>query len=224
MRYYLLQKAITRKEIGKHSLQTEEVKDIDFIPDIPRIDQLHNLPNHHIHLTNDEFPKFEPRIKFRLKEGAKLTDSLNYPNMRAKGLLVSPKLKFILQQFNLMEHKFYPAQIYVENIQIEYFWFHQIAKPFQGINFIKSEIYYCFEDNEPILIQNEIKYREVFNKGLLKINKLIFNDNLQGYDVFYIPHSNNGSPLFITEPLFRALKKEKITGIEILEQEILFME
>lgn len=225
MKYYLLQKAIYRRDIGKHSLQTEEVFDIGSESTFGWLDILQKLPNYHGKLNNDAFPDFEPRIKFKLKEGAKLTDSLNYPSMNAKGLLISSKFKTLLQQFNLMEHMFYPAQIYVDNFQIEYFWFHQKENYFEWIDFEKTEVYFTDGENPPIKVKNYKEYLNNFHKkGGFDMFNITLNSEFPKLDFFYLSSVNYGSSFFISETLMQALKKEKITGIEIHEQDILNVE
>jgi len=224
MKYYTLQKAIYRKDIGKHFTQTEEVKDIDFLEGIPRIEQLHNLPYHHVHLTNHEFPNFKPRIKFRLKEGAKLTDVLGIPNMNAYGFFLSEKFKNLLEKFNLMEHKFYEGQLYLNDSILRYFWFHPKENNFEWIDFDKTDVFFKYNDAPPIKINNYDEYQSKYhNKGGFELQNINLKKDIPNFDLFYLPFVNYGCDFFISESLMNVIIKEKITGIEIKEQDIFYV-
>jgi hypothetical protein len=222
MKYYLLKRSLKRKDVGIAFGQTEEYFDFEAKEGIPRIKELESLPNYHGKLRNDEFPDFVPRIKFKLAVKGKLSDLVDIPNMNAKGMLVSPKFKKLLEMFKLQEHRFYTGHLKVGEFFLEYFWFHPLSEKMDKfIDFEKS----IFEDsNEKRIIiaslNDKLGYYEKYGVSFF-IKKIILKQSL---DLFYIPNFQYGDDFFISEPFMQALKKEKITGIEIQEQDILSAE
>jgi hypothetical protein len=222
MKYYLLTRSLKRKDVGIAFGQTKEYFDFEAKEGIPRIKELETLPNYHGKLTNDEFPEFKPRIKFELAEKGKLSDLVGIPNMNAKGMLVSSKFKKLLEMFKLQEHRFYTGQLKVGEFFLEYFWFHPLSEKMDKfIDFAKS----IFEDsNEKRIIINSLNdklgYYEKFGMSFY-MKKVILKQPL---DLFYLQNFQYGDDFFISESLANVLKKEKITGIEIKEQDIVFVE
>ena len=218
MIYYLLNRSLERKEVGVAFGQTDQIWDLDFISGVPYIEQLMKLPNWHGNLTNDEFPTYEPRIKFELTEKGKLSDLVDIPMMTANGLFLSPKFKTLLEYFNLMEHRFYPGKLKVGEFVKEYFWFHPKANYFEWFDFEKSEVHFELEEDEPIFINSLEQYKNYHKKGYINVSKICFNKQFPNLDLFCIPHLNRRTEFFISEQLMNIIKKEKITGIEIKEQ------
>jgi hypothetical protein len=101
-------------------------------------------PNSMTNLTNAEFPDFEPELIFELEEKAVLTDVVSPCNISAKGFLINSKVKNVFSQFNLMEHRYYPATLIVKGERHEYFWTHfkELEEYYLSkINFSKSAFY-----------------------------------------------------------------------------------
>jgi hypothetical protein len=74
-------------------------------------------------------PEFEPNLDhFVAHSKAKLSDLLSVSVIRG-GFLISKKLKEILEQFNLVSHKSYPAKVSYKKELYDYYWMH-IASDF----------------------------------------------------------------------------------------------
>ena len=182
---------------------------------------LEAMPEYHGNLKNDRFPDFEPRIKFELSEKGKLSDLVGVPNMVANGMLMSPKFKAFLEQFNLMEHRFYEGQIKTGVFFREYFWFHPLNTYYQWLDYENSEVFFEVNEDAPVKITDKDEYRKRLGKGYFRNVKLVFEKTFPKFDLFYIPHFAPMPQFLISEPLMKAIKNEKITGVEIKEQDFL---
>ncbi len=222
MKYYLLNRSLKRKDVGVAFGQTTELWDLDFVKGIPYIKQLESLPNYHGKLRNDEFPTFEPRIKFELSEKGKVTDLVDIPNINCNGMLVSPKFRELLERFTLIEQRFYPGKLKVGDFFLEYFWFHpcsweaDLLFNFQETDFIDSIGRFAKIGS---LADRASYYAK--HGAALKLKKVILSETGARLDLFYIPKFQYLTDFFISEALMKAIKKEKITGVEIKEQEII---
>lgn len=79
-------------------------------------------------LRVDRFSKAAPNLDyFILHNRARFTDLLSEAVTGGGGLLVSPKLKSILEQFNLIPHHFYPAKVKHKDSFYPYFWIHLVG-------------------------------------------------------------------------------------------------
>jgi len=221
MKYYLLTRSLKRKDVGVAFGQTKEFWD-GAVGAYGWQNLLEAMPEYHGNLKNDRFPDFEPRIKFELSEKGKLSDLVGVPNMVANGMLVSPKFKALLEQFDLMEHRFYEGQIKTGVFFREYFWFHPLSEHAERFVDFENSIFKETNGNLVKLksLKDSLGYYSKHNVSI-DIYKIVLKENSKHIDLFYIPYFQFSTEFFISEPLMKAIKKEKITGIEIKEQDIL---
>lgn len=216
--FYLLQNAITRKQVGTQ-FQTKIVDSYDV-----------NGPNSRCNLKFDEFPDFIPDLRFELEDAAKLTDILKEDNIIAKGFLVNEKVKKIFDQCLLPEHRYYDATVMDQkgNI-IPYYWIHLISNDYQMVDFQQSvfrkgrfSIKKMLTPNDPIYpitdVDDYVKKRTSLiesDGGHIVIEHLKVHS--QGFDMLHFSELSATSA-FISEKMAKLLKKEKVTGIDIIEQ------
>ncbi len=140
MKFYLLENSTRRKEIGYYP-------QCCCVPDGCNTG-MYDKPNSITNLKNSYFPDFEPEIIVQLEKKAKLTDIVSHLNFLCRGLFINEKVKNILEQFNLPDHKFYPGSLIYQDQKLSYFWFHLVKKDLQGINFSESEFRTGFSPND----------------------------------------------------------------------------
>ncbi|MDO6852609.1 hypothetical protein Q4599_03405 [Cellulophaga lytica] len=169
-----------------------------------------------------EFPDFEPNFGLDINSEAKETDVLDSASCLSFGLIISKKLKLILEEYALPPHRFYPIKVY-DSIE-QYYWFHYISKIEKYIDF-KSTTIEIYVNRPPFKIQ-EIKTfnsqeelmnfkREMSYKSSMKFKSICLTENFPKYDLFEI----TGAQYFtlISHKLMKRLKDEKITGFEYQE-------
>lgn len=119
--YYILKPAVGTKETGMAYPAVESFEDYDF-----------NKVNSVYKLDSDSFPDFIPDISYKLAKGAKLCDVMEKSNISTCGLLINEKVKEVLEQFNLVPHKYFPATIEDKGTIHQYYYVHFVWK--EGIN------------------------------------------------------------------------------------------
>ena len=105
-KYYTVDIEINRKIMGDCYPQIETIEPIDIAES----------------LTSWNFPESNILFEVILHKNAKITDVLSNFQTNSSGLMVSKRLKEILDNFKLMEHKYYPVKIKGNN-EI-YYWLH----------------------------------------------------------------------------------------------------
>lgn len=187
-------------------------------------------PNSMTNLTNDEFPSFVPNLIFELEDKAFLTDAISPSNLSAKGLLVSSKLKRILEKHNLMEHKFFKAEVIFKEDKHDYFWLHFkdcTEKYLSAIDYENSNFYIAnlaFMHVKDIEIKSYEDYiQKKSNLSMkyilgakIRLDESLRNENL---DLFYFPYISRH--YFLSNNLHDIVKKNGITGFDIEEQDII---
>ncbi len=187
-------------------------------------------PNSMTNLNNDEFPNFEPELFFELEEKAILTDIISPSNVSAKGFLVNQKVKDILSEFNLMEHKYYPATLIVKGDKLKYYWLHfydNEEKYLNGIdyklsNFFISDLTFRKTDDIIIVSRDDFwKKKMSLPMKHIRVNKLKFTQGIQNenLDLFYVTYIH--SDYWISDRLAKRLLALNIKGINTKEQDIL---
>ncbi len=189
--------------------------------------QLHCVTQPHAHaLSHWRFPDFKPKLSFELGKTAKLTDVLSNAATPGNGFLINQKVRDILTQFYLMEHKFYEATIVVLKTgeTLNYFWLHlsQPSLTYQ-LDYGKSkfsETKYAFRENE-IEINSFEHYKELKAKdtqakfGVVLDEIYVTKEFDKRLDVFtFLPFSEH---LNISSRLKLALEKNGVTGFEYEE-------
>ncbi len=172
-----------------------------------------------------EFPEFMPRFGIDLHPNSIATDFLDKTSALDFGLVVSEKLKDILEQYKLPPHRFYPIEVY--NTYKKYYWFHYITD---------FEAYFVAEDSEIEVFDSfdfstiEVlkftsfnKLKEYAKKMVFDINKSIrfksiyMTSEFPKYDVLEVQGAEYLT--LFSEKLKQRLDEEKITELEYSEYE-----
>lgn len=179
----------------------------------------------------DSLPPFEPNLNsFILHKQAKPTDFLSN-SLTSVGYLISEKVKTLLSQFNLPEHKFYRASVIHKKESVQgYYWF-QIVNDFRKfVDYGKSEffIYKNFSQNAgSIDIQSEKDYLEKNSSIMIKdpttriwASKIAFTYAFpKQLDLFALSKFNANT--FISKKLSQSMIDHHITGLDIKPANIL---
>jgi hypothetical protein len=180
-------------------------------------------------LTNEELPDKAPNLIFKLKDKACLTDVVSQARITARGFLVNEKVKNLLSDFNLMEHKFYPAKLIAKGEESLYHWLHFTDEEkylqyidYQNSTFHKSNL--AFMKIDSIYVSS---YQDFWDKKMnlpmkhIRAEKITLLPELrkQGLDLFYIPYIH--SDYWISNRLEEVLETHKISGLQTKEQSIL---
>jgi len=225
MEYYILSNSTDEKIIGKKYPQCKGIPS-----DMGLTSKWFEQPNSMTKLTNDEFPDFEPELIFELEEKAILTDVVSPSNISAKGFLVNEKVKSILSDFTLMEHKYYPAILIFKGSKLPYYWLHfkENENTFLGgIDFPDSifkitNLAFMKIDDVKIL-----SYDDFWNKKMalpmkhIRAEKIVLESKLyeKKIDLFYISYIT--SCFFVSKNMKMEIEMNNITGFEIQNQNVL---
>ena len=187
-------------------------------------------PQSFTHLTNQKFPSFEPDFLFELEDKAYLTDVVSPSNISAQGYLVNEKAKELFSQFNIMEHKIYPAILIADGFKLNYFWIHFKENHdyfMENIDYNKSTFHIrnmAFMKIEDVSINSYQEYlekaKELPFSRQISATHLTFSDdfNAKEYDWFYM------NSLFLNPRISQRFKEainiHKVTGLSITEQNI----
>lgn len=93
--------------------------------------------------ARNKFLTFQPNLdSFQLHSKAKMTDLLSNGLTGAFGILISDKLKNVLEKYKIVSHKFYPAKIALKNEIFEnYYWMQIISDLTSCIDYNKSKFF-----------------------------------------------------------------------------------
>jgi hypothetical protein len=209
--YFIVKPAVGTQETGHAYPAVESYPDYDF-----------NSPNSVYKLDSDRFPNFQPNIRFKLANQAKLCDMVAQGTISACGLLISERLKKLLETENLVPHKFFPATIEINEGKTEqYYWLHFVWP--DGINYLdfqksKFKVKRASKDLGEIEIEN---LNDLHSKqGELGFIKMIHNYEYTfhdpNFDLFIHPLNKI---IFISEKL--KPKLGGFTGLELTRAEYL---
>lgn len=204
--YYILKPAVGTKETGMTYPPLESFEDYDF-----------NSPKSVYKLNSDSFPDFIPDIRFKLAKGAKLCDVMGQGTISACGLLINEGVKEVLEQFNLIPHKYYPATIQDKGIIHKYYWVHCVWEDgIKHLDFSNSRFQINeFGDNLGDVELNS--YQELLDKQTeLGFMKMLYNYNSSMYNIDFelFTHPLNKT-IYVSEKLFSSLTHKSFTGIDI---------
>jgi hypothetical protein len=174
-------------------------------------------------LSNDEFPAFTPTLNFELVKKAKLTDVLSQAAISAQGLLINEQFKKLLEEFNLMQHKFYAATVKTKKGDTQYYWMHLSDRDlincidYKASKFFRTEYGYREENIELTSFDDYKSKKAKFGKmGTIQSDFIKLNDKFpKNLDCFILPLFD--AHLYLSESLTTAVRGENITGIEIKE-------
>lgn len=174
------------------------------------------------------FPDFKPNLdSFVLHPKANLTDVISISLINGAGFLISEKFKKLLQDFNIVQHKFYPASVIHEELtNSNYYWMHIINDLTDYVNYKRSKffIYKNFSINAgTISIESKehfLKRKDELKKANPKQTVTIwaeticfnskFDTTLDFFDV-----STFDAKYYISERLAESIINSKITGMKI---------
>jgi hypothetical protein len=150
-----------------------------------------------------------------------------------EGLLVSPKLKLILEKFKLPEHRFYPATIVHKNKEYEYHWLQismLLSMPFKQNPVNKTKTVISSEEDSNTYayqlgskqgkdVESPSEMADIGDKS-----EVWLYQNLLPYDIFRVQNTIRSKfclmPFIISQELKAALIENKITGIGIIDANI----
>jgi hypothetical protein len=210
--YYILTPAVGTKETGMAYPAVESFEDYDF-----------NKATSVYKLDSDSFPDFVPDIRFQLAKGAKLCDIMGQGTISACGLLISQNVKDVLDQFNLVPHKYFPATIEDKGTTHQYYWVHFVWE--DGIKYLdfaksKFKIKRASKDLGEVEIQSlhdlHTKQGELgFIKMIHNYEYTFLNPNC---DLFIHPLNKT---IFVSENL--KTKMAAFSGVELTPTEYLIV-
>jgi hypothetical protein len=174
-------------------------------------------------LNNKEYPKENPDLIFELDEEAKLTDYIKPSNISAKGLLINEKIKKLIENFNIIEHRIYSATLFSNKQALNYYWLHLIKKDhkevdFENSDFIQTDLFY--DKIKTVYVNSVEDYHQHLDKARKDVNliipeKLILKEEYRQIDILFFPLMHQS--LIASERFIRTLKKNNITGFEYEE-------
>lgn len=216
MKYFVIENSLNKKIMGK----VEQSKDY-----------IHNC-----HVWDD--PCFIDRFPFQeikinpilsnpiLHSSSKLTDKIWVSSIGFTygSMVISNKLKFLLEEFNLFGLQFFKTFIIQNNTKIEDYWQTHISKQaFELLDFEKIDFFYKKRINENVIHEkiNNINSIDDFMKYKQEIdlptefyftNLVLKNEK---FDFFFLPHYINGTGKgIVSNRLKIEMEKQEITGIE----------
>ena len=154
---------------------------------------------------------------------ATMTDAISPFN--SGGFLLSPRLKSLLEGFNLPPHKFYPARLLHKQVFYDYFYFHVVFDYTEHLEYGRSrfgihsnkESYFNPKKLSDIHFASkeqmdakwvELRAADLTVRTYIQNERLIFNQTFS-YDIFYL----SPSKFIISDLLYMAMKDNQITGL-----------
>ncbi len=184
-------------------------------------------------LENENLPKKLSGLgHFNLYKSSKITDFISGSFLSQFGIIVSKKVKEIMEGFNLGDHRFYPIELEQNGkFYPDYFLLKTLAKTDEHIILEQSSFYYNQLDlttetmtRIEIAFKNQKEIDDFINnnKGkdysewkMICSNQLMINDKFPNYDLFYSTKYNDEADSrypILSERLKNAL--DGTTGIE----------
>lgn len=169
----------------------------------------------------DEFVNLDSELLFELQPKAKLTDVLSQAAISAHGLLVNKKVKDLLEEFNIMQHRYYKCLVKdLKDVTHDYYWLHMVNDFKNTIDYSTSKFYWTKSTfrKGPINLSSYDDYlKQKKENGILwgvGIEKVAFK-NFPFFDIFSCIPFDMG--IYISKKLKEKLHKENITGVLINE-------
>ncbi|MFY7826844.1 MAG: hypothetical protein ACOVQ4_06950 [Flectobacillus sp.] len=192
--------------------------------------EVENFFNRDFNLGN--LPDFEVRLDgIILDKNVRVTDFIGIGSL-LKGVCISDRVKKILEEYNLPNHRFYPVTFHQpskveKKIElIEGYWLLHFELEFgENVDFEKSEFvrdvlqFYTTDLSQIIRVNSLEEYEAILlsTKKALLATKLVlkssFDTSLDVWDTNYLTGVNS----YFSSRLVKRLKKEKITGFEVFE-------
>ncbi len=222
MAFYILSEVCDTPETGHVFPQIQKLKTGY---DVQKPDSIYS----HLKKSRNGFPDEVPDLdSFILHGRAKPTDLVSNAIASGSGLFVSEKLKSILSNHNLADHRFYPAKVAYKNKSIEnYYWAQLMGNFTDTVDFTRSTFFiykHYREDVGDIDIDSISDYNR--KKAVLigdnpGINITIWAKRLclypsffsRNFDLFKIGFFD--THYYISQSLRDELIKSNITGCDI---------
>jgi len=213
-KHFRLSNSTDLKEIGRQYPQTDYIN----------LGIAHSLKFHELSSAPIKFEKIE------LYKSSKLTDNISTAAISAHAFILSKRAIEVFKQFNLGEHKIYPATIFHNRIANEYGVLHftndlQVELDFQNSSFYVANILGSYEfdisiDNKEdyekkrMLVKNaEYPGTEKWWYVRLKYGVFINGKETRTPDIFTI-FSSSENP-YISAQLAQAIIDNELTGFQL---------
>ena len=210
--YYILKNAAGTKETGSDYPQ---IADMVGLYDYDVDDSIHKVADY-------QGVKIPIPINFgviKMRSKSKFSDIISAAVILGMGLIVSKRVKLILESVKLVDHEFYPLKIqHKGSINEDYFWVHIISDLRNEIDYSRSTFFSGRSEGVRNLTFNSfhdyIKYdKEQDEFGSLRATKLFFHKDWQNdLDLFCISEFDKN--IYISQTLLLLLRKNSITGFE----------
>ena len=178
-------------------------------------------------IKSNEFTNFDTELVFALDPNAKLTDVLSEAAILANGILINRKTKDLLDNFNVMQHRYYKCIVTTKGKQHDYYYLHLLDDFTKMVDYSQSVFYWTkstFRKGEITLSS----YEEYLNKK--KENGILWGVDAE---VIVLNHSFNknldlfsclpfNKKVYLSEVLANEFKKQLVTGISINEAPNIF--
>jgi hypothetical protein len=201
------------------------------------------IPNNKLYLEepkfigniNNEKIKFNPYLlDIELYETSKINDLIMDGGPVSLKLIVSDKLKTLLEKYRKTGMQYFNINIIKKNQVFDNYWILNFFETnYEVLDFQKSRFY---ETENIFTLKKEIEINSLTELIQVKkdielkgypygfiIDKLIFNDNVV-LDFFVLTNVEGGIKYITSETLKEEIEKENITGIEFRPIEILLQD
>ncbi len=210
MKYFIISNSNELSEIGNYP-QVEQIEGFNYYSS-----------KGYLNVSWKELPSFSPDYSVKIHGWAKPTNLLHSLS-GVSGLTVDSKLKNILGEFNLPEHRFFAIDVFYKKKRLDYYWFHFTNSFLEYIDLDKSEF-------EKIRNQNFEPVENLKVKSLSELNdnkrKLTFEFSIRekvialkpNFPNFDIISMRGVKPIFlVSERLKTEIENNQITGCHFSE-------
>lgn len=220
-KYYIIDTSIDPKVVGSKYPQAYKFTK-EYNPRSP-----HGLFSLYKCLNTCTFPDYVPDISgIKLSGGAKLTDIVSN-GFDHNLIILSPKAKSILEQYNLCPHRFYDMSLFSRKVRYDYYMFHIQCDYWDYIDYEKSTFkirHHSSMIGAPLSIssQKELLFQREIIEEKYDITTTPWAETLVltsdfaklKLDIFYIGLVD--ANLYISERMMNALLEQGITGWDFL--------
>lgn len=226
MKYFFINNSLNNKIVGNYNQVVSAIHHCDVWEDPIFIDRI-------------DFVKidFEPITSHAiLEKKAKLTDLINASCIGfSLRLLISNKLKVILEKKSINKCQFFKSPVIYENEKVNDYWIlHPYLFNLDYIDFNKSDINVRVRKKEggTELIKIQVNSLEEFLKTvdfhkermeIVSVNKIYLNKSVNE-DFFILRHVEGGVKYVVSEKLKQEIEDAGCTGIEFQPTELSYNE
>lgn len=213
---------------------SQDLKNVGAFPQVEEANHNSNIWDNPYFIGNLHFEEinFNPIVSNAiLNKKSKLTDLINAPITGfSKKLLVSGKLKNILNEYRKTGLQFFVSNIFHKNIRIENYWIlNSYEINMEYIDFNNSVIYETenvFKYTNEIKINSIDEFRKIKNEIEVKgypygsiIDRIKLKDNVTS-DFFTLLHVEGGVKYIVSEKLKKEIEDIGCTGMEFMPIEM----